>query len=105
MANLSKVTMDESATVTQSEILTPKEQAKTFIILVCYDRFEKPHKKLDGVLAILYDLDSVKSFRDIEENILSRTLPEQWGRIKLVHICYQASKTLKADHYDLKSDG
>ncbi|RIB29270.1 hypothetical protein C2G38_1199168 [Gigaspora rosea] len=112
MANLSEVAIDESklsdlseVTATQSEILTPIEQAKTFITLVCFDRFEKPHKKLDGALAIPYDLDSVKSFGDVEENILSRTLPEQWGRIKLGHICYQTSKTMKADHYDLKSDG
>ncbi|RIB06286.1 hypothetical protein C2G38_2148119 [Gigaspora rosea] len=111
MANLSEVAIDESklsdlseVTATQSEILTPIEQAKTFITLVCFDRFEKPHKKLDGALAIPYDLDSVKSFGDVEENILSRTLPEQWGRIKLGHICYQTSKTMKADHHDLKSD-
>ncbi|CAG8724897.1 453_t:CDS:2, partial [Cetraspora pellucida] len=67
--------------------------------------FEKPHKKLDGALAILYDLDKIKNFRNIEEEILSRILPEQWEKIELGRICYQISNTSKADHYDLKADG
>ncbi|CAG8732520.1 5618_t:CDS:2, partial [Dentiscutata heterogama] len=71
----------------------------------CYDRFEKPHKKLDGALAIPYDLKNIKSFGNIEKEILSRSLPEHWGKIKLGQICYQISNTTKADHYDLKSDG
>ncbi|KAF0525607.1 hypothetical protein F8M41_014426 [Gigaspora margarita] len=33
------------------------------------------------------------------------TLPKQWGKIELGHICYQISNTSTANHYDLKSDG
>lgn len=73
--------------------------------MVCYDRFEKPHKKLDAALAIPYDLDNIKEFGNVEEEILSRTLPTQWGKIEIGHICYQLSNTSKADHYDLKADG
>jgi hypothetical protein len=73
--------------------------------LVCYNRFEKPHKKLDSALAVPYDLDNIKDFGSIEEEILSRTLPKQWGKIELGHICYQLSNTSKADQYDLKADG
>ncbi|RIB29726.1 hypothetical protein C2G38_2154501 [Gigaspora rosea] len=88
--------------VTKPEVI--KEPMITFVTLVCYDRFEKPHKKLDGALAILYNLDNIKSFRNIEEEILSCTLPEQWGKIEIGHICYQISNTMKADHYNLKTD-
>ncbi|CAG8508438.1 4971_t:CDS:2, partial [Dentiscutata heterogama] len=76
-----------------------------FVTLVYYDQFEKPHKKLDGTLAIPYTLDNIKDFRNIEEEILSCTLPKQWEKIELGHICYQLSNTSKADQYDLKADG
>jgi len=72
---------------------------------VCYNKFEKPHKKLDGALAIPFNPENIKTFGNIEEEILSRTLPKQWGKIELGRICYQISSTSKADHYDLKSDG
>ncbi|CAG8852115.1 4838_t:CDS:2, partial [Gigaspora margarita] len=68
-----------------------------FVTLVYYDHFEKPHKKLDNALAI--------SYANVEEEILSCTLPKQWGKIELGHICYQLSNTSKADQYDLKADG
>ncbi|CAG8584265.1 1576_t:CDS:2, partial [Dentiscutata heterogama] len=77
----------------ESETINVKVPNTVFITLVCYDRFEKSHKKLDWALAILYDFDKIKNFRNIEEEILSRTLPEQWGKIELT------------DHYDLKADG
>ncbi|CAG8691671.1 6728_t:CDS:2, partial [Dentiscutata heterogama] len=48
---------------------------------ICYDQFEKPYRKLDGALAIPYDLNNIKNFGNIEEEILSR-----------------------ADHYDLKAN-
>ncbi|CAG8720303.1 6697_t:CDS:2, partial [Cetraspora pellucida] len=54
-------------------------------------------------LAITYDLESVKSFEDIEKEILLHSLSEQWKKVKLGHICYQISNITKADHYDLKS--
>lgn len=73
--------------------------------MVCYNKFEKPHKKLDGALAISFNPNNIKSFGDIEEEILSRTLPKQWEKIKLGRICFQTSSTSKADYYDLKSDG
>ncbi|RIB20692.1 hypothetical protein C2G38_2035024 [Gigaspora rosea] len=60
------------------------------------------HKKLDGALAAL---DNIKDFGNIEEDILARTLPKQWGKIELGHICYQLSNASKADQYDLKADG
>ena len=41
----------------------------------------------------------------MEEEILSRDLPTEWGQIELGLICYQKSSTAKADHYDLKSSG
>ncbi|CAG8497173.1 4875_t:CDS:2, partial [Cetraspora pellucida] len=95
----------DSNIVTEPNVTSNTTQAITQDpIKICYDRFEKPHKKLDGALAILYDLNNIKNFRDIEEEILSRTLPKQWRKIKLGCICYQVSNTTKADHYDLKSD-
>ncbi|CAG8816313.1 31007_t:CDS:2 [Gigaspora margarita] len=54
----------------------------------------------------LSDLSEVTATdSEINKEILSRTLPEQWGKIELGRICYQVSNTSKADHYDLKSDG
>ncbi|CAG8638978.1 13437_t:CDS:2, partial [Dentiscutata heterogama] len=85
--------------VIESEMSIVKEP------VVCYNRFEKPHKKLDGALAIPYVLDNIKDFENVEEEILSRTLPKQWVKIELGHICYQLSNTSKADQYDLKADG
>jgi len=38
---------------------------------------------LDSALAIPYDIDNIKDFGSIEEEILSRTLPKQWGKISL----------------------
>ncbi|CAG8773881.1 1393_t:CDS:2, partial [Dentiscutata heterogama] len=89
----------------ESETSIVKKPVITFITLVCYDRFEKPHKKLDSVLAIPYDIDNIKDFGSIEKEILLCTLPKQWGKIELGHICYQLSNTSKANHYDLKADG
>ncbi|RIB09370.1 hypothetical protein C2G38_2044387 [Gigaspora rosea] len=80
-----------------TELETIKEPIITFVTLVCYDRFEKPHKKLDGALAIPYNLDNIKNFGNIEKEILSHRLPKQWGKIELGRICYQISNTLKAD--------
>ncbi|CAG8501653.1 6758_t:CDS:2 [Cetraspora pellucida] len=54
---------------------------------------------------IPYDLNNIKNFGNIEEEILSHVFPEQWGKIELGHICYKISNTSKADHYDLKADG
>ncbi|CAG8534624.1 6440_t:CDS:2, partial [Dentiscutata heterogama] len=59
---------------------------------------------IDGALAIPFNPDNIKTFGNIEEKILSRTRPKQWGKIELGRICYQISSTSKADHYDLKSD-
>ncbi|RIB04004.1 hypothetical protein C2G38_2223521 [Gigaspora rosea] len=67
----------------QNSELSVKEPNTIFITLVCYNRFEKPHRKLDGALAILYDLDNIKNFGNIEEEILSRTLHEKWRKIEL----------------------
>ncbi|CAG8831908.1 26556_t:CDS:2, partial [Gigaspora margarita] len=75
-----------------------------FITLVCYNKFEKPNKKLDGALAIPFNPENIKTFGNIEEEILSRNLPKQWGKIEIGRICYQTSSTSKADHCDLKSD-
>ncbi|RIB27970.1 hypothetical protein C2G38_2239777 [Gigaspora rosea] len=50
--------------VTKLEVI--KEPMITFVTLVCYDRFEKAHKKLDRALAIPYNLDNIKN---IEEEI------------------------------------
>jgi hypothetical protein len=48
-------------------------------------------------------LDNLNTFGQIEEEILSRNLPKEWGQIELGLICYQKSLSAKADHYDLKS--
>ena len=45
----------------------------------------------------------MNNFGQIEEEILSRTLPVEWGKIEIGHICYQKSTNAKADHFDLKS--
>ena len=50
-------------------------------------------------------MDELNTFGQIEEEILSRKLPTEWGKIDLGFICYQKSTSTKADHYDLKSDG
>ena len=50
-------------------------------------------------------MDNLSTFGNIEEEILSRTLPKEWGKIELGLICYQKSFTAKADHFDLKSSG
>ncbi|RIB03562.1 hypothetical protein C2G38_2049167 [Gigaspora rosea] len=66
------------AIAVKSEIGNGKEsESKT----ICYDRFEKPHRKLDRALVIPYDLDNIKNFRNIKEEILSRTLTEKWGKL------------------------
>lgn len=44
------------------------------------------------------------TFGQIEEEILSRSLPKEWGKIELGLICYQKSSNSKADHYNLKSN-
>ncbi|RIA83362.1 hypothetical protein C1645_833949 [Glomus cerebriforme] len=41
----------------------------------------------------------------IEKEILSRTLPTEWGKIELGLICYQKLSGTKADHFDLKLSG
>ncbi|GBC34456.2 hypothetical protein RhiirA5_428231 [Rhizophagus irregularis] len=40
---------------------------------------------------------------DLQE-ILSRNLPKEWGKIELGLICYQKSSNPKADHFNLKSN-
>jgi hypothetical protein len=47
-------------------------------------------------------LDDLTTFGQIEEEILSRSLPKEWGKIELGLICYQKSSTSKADHFNLK---
>jgi hypothetical protein len=48
------------------------------------------------------NLDEIVDFTQIEEEILSKKLPKEWGKIKIGLICYQISSTSKADHFDLK---
>lgn len=43
------------------------------------------------------------TFGQIEEEILSRNFPKEWGKIELGFICYQKSSNPKADHFNLKS--
>ena len=43
------------------------------------------------------------TFGQIEEEILSRNLPKEWGKIELGLICYQKSPNSKSDHFNLKS--
>ena len=45
----------------------------------------------------------MSTFDQIEEEILSRNLPKEWGKIELGLICYQKTSSIKADHFDLKS--
>lgn len=73
--------------------------------MVCFDKFKQPRKKLDGAIDILYCLDDLTTFGHIEEEILSRSLPTEWGDIEIGLICYQKSSSLKADHYDLRGSG
>ena len=50
-------------------------------------------------------MNNLSTFGQIEEEILCRNLPTEWGQIELGLICYQKSSTAKADHYNLKSSG
>ena len=43
------------------------------------------------------------SFGQIEEEILSRELPETWGKIEIGFYSYQLSRGVGADHFKLKS--
>ena len=60
---------------------------------------------MDGALKIPFVLDNILNFGNIEEEILSRKLPESWGSIEIGLICYQISSIAKADQYDLKASG
>ena len=51
-----------------------------YITLVCFDKFKQPRKKLDRAIDIPYDLNNLSSFGQIEEEILSRNLPKEWGK-------------------------
>ncbi|PKY30521.1 hypothetical protein RhiirB3_447644 [Rhizophagus irregularis] len=60
-------------------IISEDENPKTdYITLVCFNQFQQPRKKIDGALNIPYNLNEVKNFGNIEEEILSRKLPEVW---------------------------
>ena len=72
---------------------------------MCFNQFQQPRKKLDGALKIPFILDNILNFGNIEEEILSRKLPESWGKIEIGLICYQTSLIAKADQYNLKADG
>ncbi|RIA79720.1 hypothetical protein C1645_840071 [Glomus cerebriforme] len=86
-------------------VLPVSTSQKRYIMLVCFDKFKQLRKKLDEAIDIPYCLDDLNTFGQIEEEILSRKLPTEWGKIELRFICYQKSTSTKADHYDLKSDG
>jgi hypothetical protein len=73
--------------------------------LVCFDKFKQPRKKLDGAIDIPYCLDDLTIFGHIEEEILSRSLPTEWGKIEIGLVCYQKSSSPKADHFDLRGSG
>ncbi|GES89437.1 hypothetical protein GLOIN_2v1787544 [Rhizophagus clarus] len=73
------------------------------ISLVCFDKLKQPRKKLDGAIDIPYNLNNLATFGQIEEEILSRSLPKEWRKIELGLICYQKSSNSKADHFNLKS--
>ena len=75
-----------------------------YIPLVCFDRLKQPRKKLDSAIDIPYDLNNLATFGQIEEEILSRSLPKEWEKIELGLICYQKSSSSKADHFILKSN-
>lgn len=74
-----------------------------FVTLLCFSQFKQPRKKLDGALSIPLHLDEITSFGNIEEEILSRPRPKQWGKIEMGVICYQLSSANKADHFELNS--
>ncbi|RIB17822.1 hypothetical protein C2G38_2186286 [Gigaspora rosea] len=66
-----------NSNITKSEMSIVKEPVVTFVILVYYNQFEKPHKKLDSALAIPYALNNIKDFGNVEKEILSCTLSKQ----------------------------
>ena len=74
-----------------------------YIPLVCFNQFQKPRKKLDGAISISFNLDEVKNFGQIEEEILSKELPKTWGKIEVGFYSYQLSKGVGADHFNLKT--
>lgn len=76
-----------------------------YITLVCFDKFKQPRKKLDGAIDIPYCLDDLTTFGHVEEEILSRNLPKEWGNIEIGLICYQKSSSPKADHFNLRESG
>ncbi len=49
-------------------------------------------------------MDDLNTFGQIEEKILSRDLPKEWGQIEIGLICYQKTTNAKADHFNLKSN-
>ena len=71
---------------------------------MCFNQFKQPRKKIDGALNIPYNLNEVKNFGNVEEEILSHKLPEVWNKIYTGLICYQISTAFKADHYGFNSD-
>lgn len=48
-------------------------------------------------------MNNLSTFGQIEEEILSRNLPTEWGKIEMGLICYQKASNAKADHFNLKS--
>ena len=50
-------------------------------------------------------MNNLSTFGQIEEEILSRKLPKEWGKIEIGLICYQKASNAKADHFNLRSDG
>ena len=45
-----------------------------YISLVCFNQFNRPHKKLDRALSVLLYLNEIDNFGQIEEEILSKKL-------------------------------
>lgn len=49
-------------------------------------------------------LDEIVNFGQVEEEILTKKFPKEWGKIEIGLICYQTSSTSNADHFNLKLD-
>ncbi|CAB4407410.1 unnamed protein product [Rhizophagus irregularis] len=63
-----------------------------YIPLVCFDNIKQPRKKLDGAIDIPYNLDDLTTFGQIEEEILSRSLPKDDTIMVFVAECKKNKK-------------
>ncbi|CAB5359075.1 unnamed protein product [Rhizophagus irregularis] len=80
-----------------SDVLPMPTSNLRYITLGCFDKFRQPRTKIDGAIDIPYDLDNLSTFGQIEEEILSHTLPAEWEckKRKNIQLCVYSTKQTK----------